>query len=104
MYDADVVDNSSTQGSNSEQEGRNGSHNESFIARDTHVPEREVPNQQAQASQNRPEGEAEVDISQGVKHVTLGVSGSKNLTNGLVLFGLSQLVGDSLVVAAHRSG
>jgi hypothetical protein len=104
MDDADVVDNSSTERRDAEQEGGNGGHDEGFITADTHVPEREIPDQQAQAGQDGPEGEAKIDISQGVQHVALGIGGSKHVPDGFVLFRLGKLIDHSLVGTVGRSG
>ena len=45
---------------------------------------------------------SKVDIGQSIKHIALRVAGSKHLSDWLILFGLDELVGNSLVAAKSK--
>lgn len=101
MDDTEVSDDQSSQWRDSKHEGRNGGHNEDLVTGDAHIPEREIPDKNSQAGEDRPENVSVVDISHDVEGLVGAESHSRNTCCSLLLLLFKFGRGDERVVGTR---
>ena len=85
MQKTQVLGGGRSQGGDSEKERRDDSNNGDLVARDTHVPQREVPHKDRKTGDDGPEDETVVDVGRSIEDFRPEEAFAKGVAHGLTL-------------------